>query len=95
MSHVVSSPLAILVGLTSTLRVTARQAVDAIHGWRTSRRAYRALCQMSDGSLKDLGLTRSDLRDASAVGLLGDPTLVIAERARSRRRGPGRVASAR
>jgi hypothetical protein len=44
---------------------------------------------MEERALRDLGLNGSDLRDATAVGLFGDPTSILASRAaqRHRRRG--------
>lgn len=40
---------------------------------------------MSDYELKDIGLTRHDLRDASSLLLDADPTQLLAERAAERR----------
>ena len=41
---------------------------------------------MDGRELADIGLTRSDLRDASALALDRDPTALLALRARERRR---------
>ncbi len=41
---------------------------------------------MDNRELADIGLTRSDLRDASALALDRDPTALLARRARERRR---------
>lgn len=43
------------------------------------------LAQLDDRMLSDIGLTRSDLRDAYAEPLWRDPTNVLASRARERR----------
>ncbi|WP_170182129.1 DUF1127 domain-containing protein [Phreatobacter stygius] len=59
----------------------ARRLVDALTSWRQSRRDYRVLYEMDDRTLGDLGLTRSDLRDATAVDYFDDPTLILAARA--------------
>jgi hypothetical protein len=46
-----------------------------------------ALAGMDARELADIGLMRSDLRDVSALALDGDPTALLARRARERRRG--------
>ncbi len=51
-----------------------------------ARTAMRALARMDGRELADIGLTRSDLRDASALALDRDPTVLLALRARERRR---------
>jgi len=61
-----------------------RRQVEAFRNWREAHRSYAALCEMDARTLADLGLTRSDLRDASAAGYFGDPTAVIAARADER-----------
>lgn len=70
----------------------ARRQVEAVRNWREAHRSYAALCEMDERTLADLGLTRSDLRDATAAGYFGDPTEVIAARARERQ-GQRRLAS--
>lgn len=67
----------------SVVAVVRRQ-VEIIRNWREARRGYSALCEMDDRTLSDLGLTRSDLRDATAAGYFGDPTVVVAARAAER-----------
>ena len=42
---------------------------------------------MDGRELADIGLTRSDLRDVSALSLDRDPTALLARRAHERRRG--------
>ena len=49
------------------------------------RRDARMLLGVDDRMLADIGLTRSDLRDAYAEPLWHDPTDVLARRARERR----------
>jgi hypothetical protein len=44
---------------------------------------------MDRRELADIGLNRSDVRDASALPLDRDPTGLLAERARDRRRDSG------
>jgi uncharacterized protein YjiS (DUF1127 family) len=65
----------------------ARRQVQTMTSWRQARRDYAALCEMDDKSLGDLGLSRSDIRDATAAGYFGDPTLIVAARAVERRHG--------
>jgi uncharacterized protein YjiS (DUF1127 family) len=62
----------------------ARRQVAAIGFWHRARRDYRILCEMDDNLLQDLGLTRSDLRDATAAGYFDNPTSIIADRAAER-----------
>jgi uncharacterized protein YjiS (DUF1127 family) len=50
-----------------------------------NRRNARKLAGMDDRMLADIGLTRSDLRDAYAQPLWRDPTDVLAGRARDKR----------
>ncbi len=50
-----------------------------------NRRNARILAGMDDRMLADIGLTRSDLRDAYAQPLWRDPTDVLAGRARDKR----------
>jgi uncharacterized protein YjiS (DUF1127 family) len=61
-----------------------RHKAEAFRNWREAREGYAALCEMDERTLHDLGLTRSDLRDATAAGYFGDPTEVIAARASER-----------
>jgi uncharacterized protein YjiS (DUF1127 family) len=50
-----------------------------------AREALAQLGSMDDRELADVGLCRQDLRDATALGPLDDPTEMFAERARERR----------
>jgi uncharacterized protein YjiS (DUF1127 family) len=67
----------------SVVAVVRRQA-EVLRGWREARESYRMLCEMDEKTLADLGLTRSDLRDATAAGYFGDPTVIVAARAGER-----------
>ena len=44
------------------------------------QQAYRELGQLDDRMLKDIGLARSDLRNAAAEPLYRDPTALLAGR---------------
>jgi uncharacterized protein YjiS (DUF1127 family) len=50
-----------------------------------NRHASAMLARLDDRMLADIGLTRSDLRDAFAEPMWHDPTDVLARRARERR----------
>ena len=63
----------------------ARRLAAAIGSWLQARRDYRMLCGMNDCELRDIGLTRCDLRDATAVGHFDDRTSIIASRSFERR----------
>lgn len=61
----------------------------------THRHEAAALAGFSDRMLSDIGLSRSDLRDAYAEPPWRDPTALLADRAGDRRRwrrGPGGLA---
>lgn len=68
----------------TAMTAAAGRGLSMIRRWIRARRDYRLLCQMDENALKDIGLRSSDLRDATAVGLLGDPTLFMAGRAEER-----------
>ncbi len=62
-----------------------------------ARREFALLAGLDDRGLADMGLTRQDLRDATAFPLSERPSSCLAERAREReaqaraRRGSGRA----
>jgi uncharacterized protein YjiS (DUF1127 family) len=66
-----------------------------------NRRIMAALGELDDRGLSDIGLSRQDLRDVTALPLGRDPTPLLAERAaereaqalRARRRQPPRIAA--
>jgi uncharacterized protein YjiS (DUF1127 family) len=74
----------------STIAATVRRYIAATGAWYQAQRDYHLLCQMDESALRDLGLNSSDLRDATAVGLFGDPTCIIASRAHERHRRTNR-----
>ncbi len=64
--------------------LAARAAVRAVRNITRAmshRRDMRALCEMNDQMLKDIGLDRSDLRDAVSTHWWSDPTDVLVTRA--------------
>jgi uncharacterized protein YjiS (DUF1127 family) len=77
-------PLALmrLQAFLAFLGETARKAALALK----HRRDATALAGLDERMLRDIGLTRSDLRDAYAEPLWRDPTDILASRARDRRR---------
>jgi uncharacterized protein YjiS (DUF1127 family) len=85
-------PLALMTlqAFLAFLGETARKATLAIR----HRREATALAGMDERMLRDIGLTRSDLRDAYAEPLWRDPTDILASRARDRRRRPAPDAKA-
>ena len=56
-----------------------------------ARATMRALGAMDGRELADIGLTRSDLRDASALAPDCDPTELLASRSHERRRDAARA----
>jgi uncharacterized protein YjiS (DUF1127 family) len=69
---------ALLSALVASLRKVAQ-------AWK-NRRDAAALAGMDERMLRDIGLTRSDLRDAYAEPLWRDPTDILAARVKDRRR---------
>lgn len=80
----------------SALLVRALNAAGAIAArvFRAAKNRHSAsmLARLDDRMLADIGLTRSDLRDAYAEPLWEDPTTMLARRAAERRlsRNPSR-----
>jgi uncharacterized protein YjiS (DUF1127 family) len=70
-------------------RVGVRRAVAWPFRVAAARATLRALASMDRRELADIGLNLSDVRDASALPLDRDPTELLAERARDRRRNAG------
>jgi uncharacterized protein YjiS (DUF1127 family) len=77
----------------------ASQAANAL--WRiltwparvsAARRTMSELGRMSDYELRDIGLTRSDINDATALPLSDDPSSLLVRRRSWRERSPGREA---
>ena len=57
-----------------------------------ARRTMFELAQMSDLELRDIGLTRSDINDATALPMGDDPSSLLVRRRAWRTRTPGREA---
>jgi uncharacterized protein YjiS (DUF1127 family) len=76
-------------GIWRTISVGARRAASWPFRVAAARAALRALANMDRRELADIGLNPSDVRDASALPLDRDPTELLAERARDRRRDSG------
>lgn len=55
-----------------------------------ARRTMSELARMSDYELRDIGLTRSDINDASALPLDADPSGLLVRRRAWRDRSAGR-----
>jgi uncharacterized protein YjiS (DUF1127 family) len=71
-----------LASVAETAMRAARYVADA---WR-SRNDAATLAALDDHMLADIGLTRADLNDALSEPLWRDPTAVLAQRHRERRR---------
>jgi uncharacterized protein YjiS (DUF1127 family) len=74
-----------LATLLSAIFVSLRKFAQAVK----NRRDAAALARLDEHMLRDIGLTRSDLRDAYAEPLWRDPTDILAARAKDRRRRRG------
>jgi uncharacterized protein YjiS (DUF1127 family) len=61
----------------------ARAVQRGLSAWR-SRHDIATLARLDERMLADMGLTRSDIRDAVAQPLWRDPTAVLAQRRRER-----------
>jgi uncharacterized protein YjiS (DUF1127 family) len=57
-----------------------------------ARRTMAQLAQMSEFELRDIGLTRSDINDATALPLADDPSSLLVRRRAWRERTPSREA---
>ena len=69
-----------------TICAGARQAAAWPFRVAAARATLKALANMDRRELADIGLNSSDVRDASALPLDRDPTELLAERVRERRR---------
>ncbi len=78
-----------------TIGLGARRAASWPFRVATARATLRALANMDRRELADIGLNLSDVRDASALPLDRDPTELLAERARDRRRDAGAAKASR
>ena len=68
------------------IRIGARRAAAWPFRVAAARATLRALAKMDRWELADIGLSVSDVRDASALTLDRDPGELLARRARERRR---------
>ena len=75
-----------LASATATLAAHAADAAMAVVRAYRNRLAATALAGADDRALADMGLTRSDLRDAFAEPLWRDPTSLLRSRVGERRR---------
>ena len=74
-----SSPFAFAVaGLVSAIRKVGQ--------FVKNRHDASLLAEMDDRMLADIGLTRSDVRDAVSEPIWSDPTAILASRAQERRK---------
>ena len=78
-----SSFLLVLAGFTAAVRKIG-QALK-------NRHDATMLANMDDRMLADIGLTRSDLRDAISEPIWSDPTALLASRAQERRKHRAQV----
>jgi uncharacterized protein YjiS (DUF1127 family) len=69
-----------------TIGVAARRLAAWPFRVAAARATLKALSNMDRRELADIGLSLSDVRDASALPLDRDPTELLARRARERRR---------
>ena len=69
-----------------TISIGARRAASWPFRVAAARATMRMLASMDRRELADIGLSSSDVRDASALPLDRDPTALLARRARERRR---------
>jgi uncharacterized protein YjiS (DUF1127 family) len=69
-----------------TISAGAKQAIAWPFRVAAARTTLKALANMDRRELADIGLSPSDVRDASALPLDRDPTALLATRARERRR---------
>lgn len=85
---VVAAPARALLVVIAMLVRAVRLAVRGVR----HRREAAVLAQLDAHMLADIGLTRSDLRDAAAQPLWDDPTALLRTRALERRLQRHRVA---
>lgn len=96
MSRIAESPKVIsqpLLPSTGTMLGLIARRVGAIGRAITGRRVLRELASFDDRMLRDIGLSRNDLRSAAAEPLYRDPTALLAGRVDESR--GGRIARAR
>lgn len=90
--HVPAPATPIRIRFAGLARGIALRLVEFVRAYR-HRRDMAMLASFDDRMLRDIGLTRGDLRDAAAEPLWRDPTAVLVTRADERRfHGRGRRA---
>ena len=67
--------MAITPGFLTSMLLLGAKAVLRVKTALANRQAAKELTQWDDAALKDIGLTRSDVRGALAESFLEDPTL--------------------
>ena len=74
----------VLVRLASRAGAVALRLVELVRAYK-NRRDIQSLAAFDDRMLRDIGLTRGDIRDAVSEPLWRDPTSILVLRARERR----------
>ena len=74
----------VLIRLLSRAGAVVLRAVELVRAYK-NRRDLESLAAFDDRMLRDIGLTRGDLRDAIGEPLWRDPTNILVKRARERR----------
>ncbi|MCZ8262173.1 MAG: DUF1127 domain-containing protein [Beijerinckiaceae bacterium] len=87
--------MAIVPGFITALLLSAVKGVVQLHTAMANRRAAKELLNWDSRSLKDIGLTRGDVRGALAESLVADPTLSLSLIAAGRDTRPRRDGAVR
>jgi uncharacterized protein YjiS (DUF1127 family) len=82
--HVPLPATAILTRISGFAREAVLRLGDLARAYK-NRRDMQLLASLDDRMLRDIGLTRADIRDAAAEPVWRDPTAVLVTRARERR----------
>jgi uncharacterized protein YjiS (DUF1127 family) len=69
--------MAILPGTLTALVIAAAKLASNVRTAMANRRAARELLDWDNRALKDIGLSRSDVRGALALPLATDPTMAL------------------
>jgi uncharacterized protein YjiS (DUF1127 family) len=77
--------MAAVLSLSMLLAAALRRRLGQVRRAIQNRRAAAGLAGLDDHMLADIGITRSDLRDAYSQPLWHDPTDILASRAAERR----------
>lgn len=85
MTAPVSGAVATLVLLAASAIGQGAKAAAHLRRALQRRRVITQLAQLDDHMLRDIGLTRGDLRDAAAAPMGADPTQVLVLRTTERR----------